>query len=117
MLDQLIQRVFVTRNMAHLAHWKTKSYSQHMALGDFYDGIVDGIDKIVEAHQGVFGLVEVDSIPAAKGGDIIKHLQSECVWIAQNREKIAQNVAAIENLIDGLSETYMTTIYKLKNLS
>ena len=117
MIAELITRVFATRNLAHLAHWKTKSYSQHMALGSLYDDIIDGIDGIVEAYQGIFGLVDVPQLPAVKSADIVKHLQEECVWLAKNRSAIAQNVAALENLIDGLTDTYMTTLYKLKNLS
>lgn len=35
MLEELIMRVFAARNAAHLEHWRTKSYAQHVALGSF----------------------------------------------------------------------------------
>lgn len=118
MIEQLVTRVFTTRNLAHLAHWKTKSYAQHMALGDFYDALIDQIDNIVESYQGAFGLLSIDAAPQTPASkDITKHLEQELIWIANNREKIAKNVAALENLIDALTETYMRTLYKLKNLS
>ena len=64
MIEQLISRVFYARNLAHYEHWRTKSYAQHQALGSFYDGVIDALDALVEAYQGVNGLV--GQIPAPK---------------------------------------------------
>lgn len=119
MLEELISRVFAARDAAHLAHWRTKSFAQHMALDDFYDGAIDKIDGIVEAAQGSMGRL-VGNVPlAAKDNraDVAKTLSDDCNWIAKNREKIAQGVPAVENLLDDLCDLYLTTIYKLKNLS
>ena len=119
MIEQLVSRVFYTRNAAHLAHWKTKSYAQHVALGAFYDGLVDNIDSIVEAYQGFYDLIA--TVPPKPGEmlpkDIISHISEECDWIDTNRSKIAQDTPALENIIDNLSALYMSTLYKLRNLS
>lgn len=118
MIEELVARVFNTRNVAHLAHLKTKSYAQHMALGSFYGDIIGALDSIVEAHQGVFGLINVPYIPKIDTpSNIVKHIETEMKWISDNRNKLAQGVTAIENLVDTLSEVYMSTLYKLKNLS
>ena len=118
MIEELIARVFNTRGIAHLAHLKTKSYAQHMALGSFYEGIISDVDSIVEVYQGIFGLVGISYLPEIKlPKDICKYLEDEVAWIGTNRSKIAKNIPAIENLVDGLSATYFSTIYKLKNLS
>ena len=65
MINVLVARVFAARNLAHLEHWKTKSYAQHKALNEFYDGIISGIDRIVETYQGAFGLIKVPMLPEA----------------------------------------------------
>lgn len=119
MLEELVSRVFATRNAAHLAHWRTKSFAQHMALGDFYDGVIDKIDGIVEAIQGSTGkLIGNVSLAATDNrGDMAARLGDDCNWIVKNRDKIAQRVTAVENLLDDLCDLYLTTIYKLKNLS
>ena len=118
MLEELIMRVFAARNAAHLEHWRTKSFAQHMALGDFYDEIIDNIDKIVEAHQGVFQLVQVGDLPKQpKVANIISHLEEDLVFINKNRAKITGGLPAIDNLLQSLEDTYMSTLYKLKNLS
>lgn len=36
MIEDLVARVFKTRNQAHLSHWKTKSFAEHQALGGVY---------------------------------------------------------------------------------
>lgn len=119
MINELIQRVFVTRNATHMAHWRTKKYAQHKALGMLYDGIVDDLDAIVEAYMGAYGEVvediEIPKTPKVK--DILKHLAEEANWIEENHEEICQGVSAIGNLIDNLTARYLSTMYKLKQLS
>lgn len=119
MIEELIHRAFCTRNAAHLAHWRTKSFSQHMALGSFYDDIIDLVDKLVEAHMGASGdVVDSFEIPALKPvKDIVKHLSDEVEWIAENREEISSEISALENIVDEIVALYLSTIYKLKQLS
>ena len=118
MIEELVVRVFNTRNVAHLAHLKTKSYAQHVVLGGFYESVIGVLDSIIEVHQGVFGLINVPYLPKIETpANIVKHIEAEMKWICDNRAELAQGVTAIENLIDSLSEIYMQTLYKLKNLS
>ena len=37
MIEELVSKVFSARNASHLAHWATKSYAEHQALGAFYE--------------------------------------------------------------------------------
>lgn len=116
MIEKLISRVFYARNLAHWSHWRTKSYSQHMALGSFYDDVIDAVDALVEAHQAVHGLVGDIPAPSAKGSEVLPVLRSDAEWIEQNHEKICEGNRAIANLIDGVTGVYLRTIYKLENL-
>jgi hypothetical protein len=117
--EELISKVFASRSTAHLAHWRTKSYAQHVALGSFYDDIIDVVDKFVEAYMGATGKAIGDvEIPAVKSSkDILKHLTDEAVWIDENRSEIAKGIPALENIVDEIMGIYLSTIYKLKNLS
>lgn len=116
MIEELVSHVFALRNAAHLAHWSTKSYSEHKALGKFYDDLVGKIDTIVEAYQGYYGLigeVRIMMMPKDRMADLIR---TELAWLQQNREKLAKKNSMIENLIDDLMQTYSSTHYKLINL-
>lgn len=119
MIEQLITRTFQARDIAHRAHWKTKSFAEHMALGEFYDAVIDKIDDIVETYQGQYGLVGTFGVKVEAMGqsDITAFLTAEAEWIEANRDEIAKGSTAIENLLDNLLETYNRTLYKLVNLS
>jgi hypothetical protein len=113
MIEDLIEKMFASRNAAHIAHWKTDSYSKHKALGKYYDSVVDILDKYVEAHQGTFGIVkEVEGEVA----DVSKLIHDDIIWLNENRSKITKGVPALENIIDELTGMHMTTLYKLENL-
>jgi hypothetical protein len=113
MVEELINKVFAARTAAHIAHWKTKSYAQHEALGEFYDDVIDALDKYIEAHQGGFGLVgKVDG----EAKDITQMIRDEMLWINENRAKIARGVPALENILDEISSLHMKALYKLENL-
>lgn len=113
MVEKLIEKIFHARNAAHIEHWKTDSYSKHQALGDFYDGLIDLLDKYVEAHQGTFGLI---GKVAGEEKDVAKNIHDDIIWLNENRDKIARGVPALENIIDELTGLHMKTLYKLENL-
>lgn len=117
MIEDLVARVFATRNSAHLAHWKTKSYAQHVALGDFYDGVIDKVDGLVEMCQGTHGLIGAVANQSHSPVNIVARLEDDAQWLADNRSEIAEDNTAIENAVDDLIGLYLSTLYKLKNLS
>jgi hypothetical protein len=116
MIEQLISRVFYARNLAHFAHWRTKSYAQHRALGSFYDGVIDAIDPLVEAYQGAYDLIGAIPVPGEMEKDALKCLEADAEWIEKNHEKICKGNRAVGNLVDGVTEVYLSAIYKLRNL-
>ena len=116
MIEELVSHVFAIRNAAHLAHWNTKSFAEHTALGEFYDGLIDKIDGIVEAYQGWFGLIGDVPTKTITKDNITEKIGDEAMWISQNRSAIAKNTTMVENLIDDLLDLYSTTHYKLVNL-
>lgn len=119
MIEQLISRVFYARNLAHFDHWRATgvgSFAKHMALGTFYDEIIEAIDALVEAHQGQYGLIGNIPAPADTAGDSLKILKADAAWIEEHHEEICGGNRAIGNLIDTVTGVYLSTIYKLENL-
>ena len=110
MLEKLIDRTFATRDESHIAHWKTDSGFHHEALGEFYEELIEVLDKFVECHSGAVSTVD-RPMP-----DIVKKLETEMVWLNQNREKLAQDIPALENILDEMTGVYMRTLFKLKSM-
>ena len=53
-MNEYVGTLMQSRNQAHIFHLQTSSYSQHIALQEYYEGIVDLIDSLVEAYQGKY---------------------------------------------------------------
>ena len=114
----LISLLFLARDITHREHLKTRSYAQHMALGDFYDAIIGLADTFAETYQGMFGII--DNIPLAdnmSGPSIDVVLETQVQWIETNRDAFnSPKEKPLQNIIDEICGLYYTTIYKLENL-
>lgn len=112
---ELIARCFAVRTASHFAHLKTKSYACHVALNEFYDGVVDKVDEFAECYQGVFGVIASYPNVPVPAGEIgpIKELRD---WIVENRSAAARGQRELENLVDEITALCDRTIYKIVNL-
>ena len=119
MIEQLITRVFNARNLAHIEHWKTKSYAQHKALNEFYDEIIDLADSFAEAYQGKYGLMGPIPVAAVKKStNVVDFLQEQVDEIEKDRYTIIkESDTALQNIVDEIVGLYFSTLYKLKFLS
>jgi len=118
-IEQLISRVFYARNLAHFEHWRasgTGSFAKHMALGSFYDDVIEAIDALVEGYQGAFDLISAIPAPESTMADCLKAFEADAAWIEAHHEDICRGNRAVANLLDGVTGTYLSTIYKLRNL-
>jgi hypothetical protein len=117
-MERLIAILFLSRDLAHRAHLRTTSYSQHKALGHFYEDIVEFADELAELYQGRNGLLkEIPLLEDDEEGDIADVLQSYMDIIEDTRYKAASKEdSPIQNKIDEVVGLYLTTLYKLRNL-
>jgi hypothetical protein len=111
--------LFLARDVAHSVHLNTRSFSKHSALNTFYDGIIDLADGFAEAYQGRHGLIGPISLQSAKKTtNIVEFLESSLAEVEEMRyEFIDKTDSALQNLIDGIIELYLSTLYKLKFLA
>lgn len=118
-VGQLAATIFLGRDLAHRAHWRTSSYAQHMALGAFYEEVIPLIDSFVEQYQGRYDeLIDVPLIDNDFEGEIADVLEQQMAWIEDNRERVCpRSETALHNTIDEIVGLYQTTLYKLRRLS
>lgn len=116
---EFVGHLFLARNVAHSVHLNTRSYAKHVALGEFYDKVIDLADSFAEAYQGRHGLI--GSVPVAavrKSGNIVEFLQDSLADIEANRYKVCEESdTAIQNIVDEIVALYLSTLYKLRFLA
>lgn len=116
-MEHIIGLLFYARTVAHIEHLKTKSYAKHVALNTFYDEVIDLADKLAEAYQGDRGLM-TDIPQYAKLPDypIDVFLEKQMKTIEELRKE-GNYRSALQNIIDEVVGLYLSTLYKLRNLS
>jgi DNA-binding ferritin-like protein len=117
----MIATLLHSRSQAHIFHWQTKSqssFAEHMALGTYYDEIVELIDGIVESYQGKYEIITgyktVEMVDYKSTEQLISYFRELDSNIEKNRKGIKESY--IQNQIDGLQELIFSTLYKLRFL-
>lgn len=118
-MADFLGQMFLARDVAHSVHLNTRSYAKHKALQKFYEGIVEQADGLAEAYQGRHGLIGPITLHSAKkSNNIIEFLQASLDELEASRyDVIDKSDTALHNLVDGIVELYLSTLYKLKFLA
>jgi len=118
MIGQFIAVLFLARELAHREHLRTKIYAHHMALGDFYKKIVDHADELCEAYQGRRGLIEIPLLDNEFSGEVVESMEAQLAWLEKNRDAaVGKDDRPLQNIVDSIIVLYLSTLYRLKNLS
>ena len=117
-MKEFIGNLFLARDVTHSAHLNSKSYAQHVALGDFYEELIGLADSLAEAYQGRHGLMgPVARKSAKKSTDIIAFLEDSLKTLESERYIcVAKTDTTLQNMIDEIVALYLSTLYKLKFL-
>ena len=99
----------------HFFHWTTDSYSKHIALGEYYDGIVELTDAFAEAYMGKYGKFTAFPSVYHQPKEPVKYLESLQNFVTDARQDLPQD-SELQNLIDEIADLINTTTYKLKFL-
>jgi len=117
----MIATLLHSRSQAHIFHWQTKSqssFAEHMALGTYYEEIVELIDGIVESYQGkhelITGYKTVKMVDYKSTEQLISYFKDLDNNIEKNRKAVKESY--IQNQIDGIQELIYSTLYKLRFL-
>lgn len=112
----LIAKLFESRQIAHNVHLQTKSYSEHKALNEFYNKILDLADDFIETYQGQYGIVtgyeKMIVIEPVK--DVESYLEDCAKVFASAKEGLKDS--HLKNIMEEIISLVYSTLYKLKNL-
>jgi len=97
----------------HLLHLQSRSFSQHMALGTYYEEAVELIDSLIEAYQGKNQtIVQYPNIYYPPVDDALTELINISTYVIKNRA-IVGNDTELQNITDEIQQLIDSTIYKL----
>lgn len=112
--QEFLSLLFLSRDAAHQAHWNTDSYAKHVALGAFYDGVIELADKFAEAYMGRTGQ-KIGDLPEMKSpkGEIAKILKVHLELIEEMRGFVKKEDTPLNNIIDEIVDLYLSTLFLL----
>jgi len=118
---KFFSKLFESREMAHIYHLQVNgdmgSHAKHTALGDYYDGVLELIDSIIEAFQGQYGIVEeydVIDTSETRSKDTIEYFNELARFIKEERKCINLEDTHLHSIIDDIVVLIYQTLYKLK---
>jgi viroplasmin and RNaseH domain-containing protein len=97
---------------------QTKTYSEHKALQNYYEGINGLVDGIVESYQGKYEIITgyktIKTVDYKSTEQVISYFKELDENIEKNRTSVKESY--IQNQIDGVQELIYSTLYKLRFL-
>jgi len=110
--------LFQIRDQIHLQHLKVNgigAYAQHKALNEFYDGLLDLLDGLLESYQGKYGLINI-TVPKSTAEEPLGLLTKLVSLTDSGSAYSLFSETWIKNQLDEISTLTYSTLYKLKNL-
>lgn len=105
------------RTAAHLSHLSTRSYSQHVALGDFYTALTDLVDKYAEIYMGLEGHIASSKWPDVTPSmdEPVDLLEGYLATVKEEMQDAAEHQSLLNTLAE-IEELTARTLYKLRSL-
>ncbi len=120
-MNEYVGTLMQSRNQTHIYHLQTTSYAKHVALQEYYEGIIDLIDGLVEAYQGKYEIITgykmIGTLEDMNDeGDVANYIEKIARYCELKREKLPQD-GFLTNIYDDIDTLLRSTVYKLKRLS
>lgn len=117
-MANLIGLLLKARNVSHMWHWKVKSFSQHLALGELYTGLSELTDQLFEMYMGKYGTeshVPLSGPNPFSEQDPLQFIRQLCEFLDSQESRIPQD-GFLVNKFQEIQELVYTTKYKMENL-
>ena len=113
---EFLQTLLHAATNTHILHWQTKSYAEHIALGEFYSELPHMVDKLAEVIMGkydtTFTFKDSYYTPAKTGKEELEALKE---YVMEERKELPQD-SEIQNEVDNIANLINSTLYKLRFL-
>ena len=118
---KFFSKLFESREMAHIYHLTVKgepgSHAAHKALQEYYEGILEFVDELIEVYQGQYGIIEgyeVIDTKETKSKDKISYFEELVEFVKTEKKCINPEDSHLLNIVDEAVALIYKTLYKLK---
>lgn len=114
---KLFSNLLQSTVQVHIYHLQSKSYSEHVALGTFYNEIVDLTDSLIEQYQGKYGIITTYQSVSLINTTPIEYIRSLRMLVESTRyTELKETDTHLQNITDEIISLIDSTLYKLINL-
>lgn len=119
-IAEFIGTLLHSATITHFMHLQAEgegSYAKHVALGVYYDGIIDLVDAVAEGIQGAYDVIIAPYPPAYAdtAADALEYMKSLRAYVRNKRTELPQD-SEIQNDVDAIANLINSTCYKLTRL-
>lgn len=114
-VKDFVSVLYQSRTQAQVWHHQTTSFSEHKALGYYYEGIIELVDGLVESIQGYRERITgytTKPLVDWKEGQSMEYFKGLCEYVANERAGVGSE-SWIQNQIDEIMELLYNTKYQL----
>lgn len=112
---QFVAVLLHSATATHFLHLQTQSYAQHVALGEYYDNIVELADKWAEAYQGCYDIITNYPKEFHLATEPVKYLTQIKDFVDDIRKDLPEE-SQLQNIVDEIADQIDSTLYKLRFL-
>jgi hypothetical protein len=115
---QFVAVLLHSGTVTHMQHLATKSYAQHVALGEFYTSIIELADTYAEAYSGAYEQIPISaySNDFSVTKDPETYLKMIKRYVDAHRKDLPDDTA-LQNIVDEIVGQIDSTLYKLRFLN
>ena len=117
-MANLMGQLLKAQTVARMWHWKVKSFSLHMALGELYEGLSDMTDDLMEMYMGRYGTeahVPLSDPNSFSEQDPLEFIQQLDDFLSAQESRIPQD-GFLVNKYQELQGMVSKIKYKIENL-
>jgi hypothetical protein len=94
-------------------HLQTDSYAKHVALNEYYDTIIELVDKWAESYQGSYQQIKSYPKDFHLATDPVKYITGIKAFVKDIRTELPKD-SELQNIVDEIADLIDSTLYKLK---
>jgi hypothetical protein len=114
--EELLCEMLEASAQAKVFHWQTSSFAEHEAMGEFYEGFNDLMDKFIESYQGCYGRIMVGCELEVKPYTMdapIAFMTSFKEYVSGEARMLVMGNLALLNILDEIKGLTEQTLYRL----